>query len=32
MMDLKLNDLNLSSKELGHITKYLAKKKKYCRL
>ena len=27
MMDLKLNDLNLSSKELGHITKYLAKKR-----
>ena len=27
MMDLKLKDLNLSSKELRHITKYLAKKR-----
>ena len=27
MMDLKLNDLNLSPKELRHITKYLAKKR-----
>ena len=26
-MDLKLNDLNLSAKELRHITKYLAKKR-----
>ena len=27
MMDLKLKDLNLSPKELKHITKYLAKKR-----
>ena len=27
MMDLKLKDLNLSPKELRHITKYLAKKR-----
>ena len=27
MMDLKLKDLNLSSKELRYITKYLAKKR-----
>ena len=27
MMDLKLKDLNLSPKELGHITKCLAKKR-----
>ena len=26
MIDLKLKDLNLSPKELRHITKYLAKK------
>ena len=26
-MDLKLKDLNLSPKELRHITKYLAKKR-----
>ena len=27
MMNLKLKDLNLSPKDLRHITKYLAKKK-----
>ena len=27
MMDLKLKDLDLSPKELRHITKYLAKKR-----